>query len=166
MTLLTRKNLVVLALVLLYVVSGFFREFAFINLNEQRRVIYNEQMLHQATENHVVPSMQWLSSISYNRLNDLKWVLTLLFAVYFAALAAFTVRIAFRNKNFVRLTWIIFGAVFLTGLVFYLFGWMAGNVYESGTYAISRFFAGLTETPGLLVILLGIFLAMERQNDQ
>lgn len=158
-----RKRLLVLLLVAAYIVCGFFREFVFLNINEQRRVTYNLVYRHIADENHVAPSMQWLSRFSYEFLNGLKWPLTLFFAAVFAFIASRVIRIAFGEKKLARLTWIAYGIVFLAGILFYLAGWALGDT--ENTYTVARFFAGLTETPALLAILFAAFLFLEKQKE-
>lgn len=159
----TRKRLLVLLLVAAYIVCGFFREFVFLNINEQRRVTYNLVYRHTTDENHVAPSMQWLSRFSYEFLSNLKWPLTLFFAVLFAFIASHIIRIAFGDRKLTRLTWIAYGTVFLIGVLFYLAGWALGNT--ENTYTVARFFAGLTETPALLAILFAAFLFLEKQKE-
>lgn len=158
-----RKRLLVLLLVAVYIVCGFFREFVFLNINEQRRVTYNLVYRHIEDENHVAPSMQWLSHFSYEFLTNLKWPLTLFFAVVFAFIASRVIRIYFGERNPVRFTWFAYGIIFLAGILFYLAGWAFGNT--ENTYTVARFFAGLTETPALLAILFAAFLILEKQKE-
>lgn len=153
--LLTRNNGLLILIAALYIATGFFREFLFLNINEQYRVSF-----YHDTDSQVAPSMQWLSKLSLGTLYYGKFPLTFLFAAWFATLSAWFVKIAFNNRAFVRITWISFGAVFLAGALFYALGEITGN--KDATYAIARFLAGLTETPALLFILIATFIALPR----
>lgn len=142
------------------VLSGFFREFIFINLNQQRWETYERVYRHHSPEQHVAPSMQWLSGLSYETLNFLKWPLTLLFACWFAGLCLLAVRIAFAEKKYTRIVIFTYAGLFLLGLVVYGIGAATGGNYHF--YEIARFLAGLTEGPLLMLILLASFLVMKR----
>ncbi len=152
----SKKKTIIISFVVLYVALGFFREFIFLNINEQSRVTF-----YHDTDSHVSSSMQWLSNFSYTTLYYAKWPITLAFTTLFAFVAASTIKIAFDEKNLVRITWIVYALTFVTGLLFYLAGSLTGN--RETTYDIARFLAGLTETPALLVILLASFLAIRRK---
>ena len=85
-----RNKLYVLLLVVLFICTGFFREFVFVNWNEQMRVSY-----YHSPDPHVAPSMQWLGAFSYEALYWMKWPLTLFFSVLFAAFAWLIIRLMF-----------------------------------------------------------------------
>ncbi len=149
------RNTVIALLVVLFVATGFFREFLFVNVNEQRRVAY-----YHATDSQLAPSMQWLTAFSDTTLYYAKWPLTLLFTAIFAGLTALIVRTAFGDKRLVRITWLAYGAVFAVAFLIYAAGWLAGK--SESTYEIARFFVGIAETPALLVVLFATFLALRR----
>jgi hypothetical protein len=151
------KRLLISALVIFYIACGFFREFVFLNINEQSRVTY-----YRDNDSHVASSMQWLSGLSYETLYYMKWPLTLAFAAWFAFLAASVVKIAFRDKTLVRITWLAYATAFVLGFIFYGIGSLTGH--RETTYAIARFLAGLTETPAMLVILLAVFMALRKNR--
>ncbi|MEO5642609.1 MAG: hypothetical protein ABIQ40_17205 [Bacteroidia bacterium] len=158
MTLTRRTKVSIAVLIALYIATGFFREFIFLNINEQSRVTY-----YQATDSHVAPSMHWLSGLSYSTLYYAKWPLTLLFTACFAFISAAIVRKWFSNKNFVKITWLAYAITFAAALLFYLAG--AVTDARESTYGIARFLAGLTETPALLVMLLASFLALRSRDS-
>jgi hypothetical protein len=151
-----KKILLVSIHVLIYVIIGFFREFLFLNVNEQLRV-----MTSRYKESYVDPSMQWISGLSYSTLYISKWLFTFVFTALFAFIASRTIKIAFEDKGLIKLTWIAYAVVFCLGMLFYLIGSLIGN--PEATYDLARFLAGLTETPVLLVILSASFLAMGRR---
>ncbi|MBI3511378.1 MAG: hypothetical protein HY064_11995 [Bacteroidetes bacterium] len=152
-----RKKIAGGLLILLYIVTGFLREFIFVNINEQSRVTY----YHDA-DSHVSPSLHFLSGWSYAALYYSKWLLTVLFAIVFALLAAITVKTIFNEREKIRITLISYGIIFILGSLFYLAGSLTGMI--DSTYNIARFLAGLTETPALLVILIASFLVLRKSE--
>ncbi len=151
-------KLIIFSLIVGYIATGFFREFIFLNINEQSRITFYHQ-----TDSHVAASMQWLSDLSYPTLYYSKWPLTFLFTAFFAFLATRIVKKWFIDAKLVRITWIGYGITFLAGALFYFVGAVSGN--RESTYDIARFLAGLTETPALLVMLLASFIAMKRIRE-
>lgn len=150
-----RNKIFVAALVVLFVLTGFFREFVFLNWNEQIRVTY-----YNSPDPHVAPSMQWLGSFSYGTLYWLKWPLTLFFSVTFASLALLAVHLSFADRKYNRITLIAYTAIFLTSFLFFGIGWLFGA--RDATYEIARFLAGLIETPAMLIILMASFMIHRR----
>lgn len=148
-------KLLIAFLAILFIITGFFREFVFLNVNEQMRVTY-----YNSPDPHVAPILQWLGSFSYTTLYYLKWLLTLAFTMVFALLAALIVHILFRDKKLVRLSLIAYSAVFFASFLFFL----SGVIFNNGetTYAIARFLAGIIESPAMLIILLGAFTIIRR----
>jgi hypothetical protein len=151
----TRNKLLLAGIILLFILTGFFREHVFLNWNEQMRVTY-----YNSPDPHVSPSMQWLSAFDYATLYYLKWPLTLLFSVLFAAYAVAAVQLAFGNKKYNRITWLAYAGVFTLSFLFFATGWLLNN--REGTYVISRFLAGMIETPAMLAVLMASFLVHRR----
>lgn len=151
----TRNKLLLAGVIVLFILTGFFREYVFLNWNEQMRVTY-----YHSPDPHVSPPMQWLSAFDYPTLYYLKWPLTLFFSVVFAAYSVVAVQLAFRNKKYNRITWLAYGCVFLLSFLFFAAGWLMND--RDATYAISRFLAGMIETPVMLAILMASFLLHRR----
>lgn len=152
---LQRNNLIVAALIVLFVGTGFFREFVFLNWNEQIRVTY-----YHSPDPHVHPIMQWLGGFSYEALYWLKWPITLFFSVAFAGLSILIVHRLFNNRTYNRITLYAYAALFMLAFLFFGFGWLLG--FGNATYPIARFLAGIIETPTMLIILLASFLIHRR----
>jgi hypothetical protein len=154
-----RKRMMIVLLVTVFILTCFFREFIFLNINEQSRVAY-----YHSTDSHVASSMQWLSNMSYSALWYSKWLLTFLFIAILAFLSSQIIRIGFENKAWVRISWLVYASI--TGLSALLYGisLLAGN--RDLLYDTARFFAGLAEGPALLLVLCGSFLAMKQVRSQ
>jgi hypothetical protein len=91
--------------------TGFFREYLFLNINEQIRVTY-----YQVNDTHVDPPLKVLAQFSYGELYYVKWLI---------------------HAFFPKL---------------------------EGSYAISRFLVGMTETPLLSVLLVAAFTLVNKQE--
>lgn len=150
----TRNKFIIAGLVILFIVTGFFREFVFLNWNEQIRVTF-----YHSPDPHVAPSMQWLGRLSYEALWWLKWPLTLFFSCVFAAYAWLAVKIAFNNRDYNRITLLAYSAMFAAAFVVFVFGWM---IESKTTTDFGRLLAGIIETPAMLVILMASFMIHRR----
>lgn len=137
--------------------TGFFREYLFLNINEQIRVTY-----YQVNDTHVDPPLRVLAQFSYSELYYGKWLLTLVFAFMMAGLTALIIKWWFRKKELVRIALIVYGTVFALSFIFFLI--YAFFPKPEGTYAISRFLVGMTETPLLSVLLIAAFTLVNKQE--
>lgn len=145
-----RAKLLLIAIVVLFIVTGFFREFLFMNINEQMRVSY-----YTSPDSHLSSSLSWLTAFDYDTLYYLKWPLTMVFAAIFGAFSALAVYVVYANKKLVKITWLAYSIVFGMSLAFFGIGLLTGS--RETTYAIARFLAGIIETPAMLVILIASF---------
>lgn len=144
------RRLLLVLLVLLAVGLGFFREFVFININEQMRVTY-----YHSTDSHVVPLFRFLGGFDYATLYYLKYPLTLFFTGLFACISVIIIRYWFPGKNYTRIVWLTFAAIFVLAFLLFFIGWLAGDNYFF--YTIARFLVGLAESPALLAVLIPAF---------
>lgn len=138
--------------------TGFFREYLFLNINEQIRVTY-----YQVNDTHVDPPLQVLARFSYSELYYGKWLLTLVFAAIMAGLTALIVKWWFRKKELVRIGLLVYGFVFGLSFIFFLIHAFFPTL--EGSYAISRFLVGMTETPLLSVLLIAAFTLVNKQES-
>jgi hypothetical protein len=150
-----KTKLIAACLILVFILTGFFREFVFLNVNEQMRVTY-----YKVSDSHVAPAMTWLSTFSYTTLYYMKWLLTAAFTFLFATMSAVTIKVVFADKKLVRIGIYTYAIVFLASFFFFLAGALSGNTET--TYAIARFLAGLIESPAMLIILLSAFTIIRR----
>lgn len=144
------RRLLLVLFILLAIGLGFFREFVFININEQMRVTY-----YHAADSHVAGLFRFLEGYSYTTLYYLKWPLTLFFAALFAGITSLIIRFWFPGKNYTRIVFLAFGAIFLLAFLLFLLGWLTGAYYFF--YTIARFLVGLAESPALLAVLIPAF---------
>lgn len=144
------RRLLLVLLIVLAIGLGFFREFVFININEQMRVTY-----YHASDSHVAGMFRFLEGYSYATLYYLKWPLTLFFAALFAGITSLIIRYWFPGKNYTRVVFFTFGAIFLLAFLLFMLGWLTGADYFF--YTLARFLVGLAESPALLAVLIPAF---------
>jgi hypothetical protein len=152
----TTRRMLLIVMVFAYVGLGFFREFVFLNINEQMRVAY-----YNSPDSHLSPALSFLENYGYNTLYYLKWPLTFLFAVLFCTLAVLVIRTGFATTQYTRLVILSFAGIFFLGALLFLAGWLFNS--NETVYDLSRFLAGLVESPVLLLMLGGGILYW-RQN--
>jgi hypothetical protein len=151
------KILLLVLLGLVFLASGFFRDFVFLNVNEQTRVTY-----YHACDSSLNPAFRSISSWSYNRLYFLKWALTFLFSFLFMGLTMAFIRIVFTETRYLRLVALSYAVLIILAGLFFFGGWLAGHSEDS--YRIARFLMGMAQGPIVLMILLPAFRLMHTGN--
>lgn len=152
-----KRNLLLLLLAVAYLVTGFFREFLFVNINQRIWELYQHQQTTQ-----IYPSLHFLTNFSGNTLYYSKWPLTLLFTAIFAAFACAIVHLLFHERKYLRWTVLAYAAVFFTGLLFAGIGALSGHF--SDLYTVARFLADIVEKPVMIIILIPAFY-LHRANS-
>jgi hypothetical protein len=135
---------------LVFLGSGLFRDFVFMNVNEQIRVVY-----YHSPDSVLAPSMKFLEQYSYSTLYYAKWGLTFLFTFLFMGLTLGFVRLLFKEKRFIRLTLWAYAFLFVAAGLFFLGGFLAGHS-ENG-YTVARFLMGMAQGPIVLMVLIPAF---------
>jgi hypothetical protein len=142
-----RKYALLLLLVILFIASGFYRDFVFLNINAQMRATY---YLHKDSE--LAPSMKFLETYSYMHLYYAKWVLTFLFSLLFMLYTIGIIRLYFPEKKYIRWAVIIYSLLFGIAALFWTGGYLA-NHSEKG-YLVARFLMDMTQSPIMLIVLV------------
>lgn len=147
-----RKMQVVLLFVLVVALS-FFREFVFLNINEQCRVTY-----YHASDSHVSSWMTFLGNFSYTQLYYSKWALTLFFPFLLMLLSCLIVRLIFNKKEYIKWTVITYVCVVFLSFLLFALGWLF-NFQDKG-YTFARAIIGIAESPVILMVLIPAFKIM------
>lgn len=135
----------------LLVTTGFFREFIFVNINEQLRFLY-----YGSDESYLSPHLELLTHFTYNQLYYLKWILTVVFSLVFLFESSWLVKSIFGGFYLKELTF-IYALLFLVSASLYIPFFIAGNV-EQG-YILARFFMGIAQSPLPVMLLIpAVFL--------
>jgi hypothetical protein len=153
-----RRNAFLLILVVLFIASGFFRDYVFHNVNAQMRASYYGQK-----DTELDPGMKFLESVPYMRLYYAKWVLTLLFSLIFMGYTLALVRLHFSERRYIR--WIIlsYTLLFVIATLFWFGGFLA-NHSEKG-YLIARFLMDMTQSPIMLIVLIPALKLLKKDTS-
>jgi hypothetical protein len=145
-----KKKFLLLLLLILFIASGLFRDFVFVNVDEQTRIAY-----YHDTDSHLAASMKFLESFSYMTLYYFKWVLTLLFSFLFLTLSLGVIGLFFTKRVYVYWTIYAYAALFVLAGLFWGGGYLI-HQWEKG-YIIARFLMGMAQGPIVLMVLLPAF---------
>lgn len=152
MSLKTKLQLVFL--LLLFVACGFFRDFVFLNVDEQSRIAY-----YHDTDSHLAHSMKFLERFSYETLYYMKWALTLFFSLLFMGLSLLVIRLFHTRADYLRWTLLAYSSLFVLAALFFGGGYLI-HQWEKG-YVFARFLMGLAQGPVPLMVLLTGFRLLE-----
>ena len=146
------RNLVITFFAILLIGLSFFRDHVFKSVNEQLRLTYynGEQYPYSFLE-------PWLKGFSYEKLNDLKFILTFIFSLAFLMLTLWLVNSIFRSKIYVRYTIFAYATVFILAAGFYAAGYLFPSAAER-LYTLSRFLSEFLQSPLLTMILCAAFI--------
>lgn len=149
-----RKKIILIILIALIVVTGFLRDFLFVNINGQIFIShYNSEQIGVSTYLRCI----WGKSV--NELENIKWILTLGFTIIYFCYSAVIVFVIFKQLLYIYLTGYVFlSVIIISGITIFL-GKLLPEYYQN-TYEISRFLMGMVQSPVVLMILIPIFLLM------
>lgn len=153
----TKKYILLLLIVCVLLLMGYYRDFVFKTINA----------LLQAKEYDAVftspPTLQFLDHYSAEALIKLKWALTLLFTLVYCGITLFTINIVFGKKKYNQLTIAAYAVIILLSgmlmLLGYAFG-LAEHMYEP-----ARYLMGLAQSPVILMILIPAFKLSGQEHN-
>jgi hypothetical protein len=128
------------------IATGFYREFFFVNINEQMRYLW-----YGNEESMMSDALSLLDSIDYWTLYYLKWAMTVVFSGIFLIESALFTKLILGKTLWKELIFMYTILLIVSGLV--LAGYALFDEHETG-YLISRYFMGIAQSPIPLMILL------------
>ncbi|MBD81196.1 MAG: hypothetical protein CL840_19920 [Crocinitomicaceae bacterium] len=152
------KRIKILIGIILLFVAGFLREFIFESVNAKISAL---KLTDGNSQYELTSFLTGLNSWSPSSLYGLKFFLTFLFAFLFLALSLFLVKTIFREKEYLKITALFFGAIFALSFLIYGLGYLLG-IPNKG-YTISRYIIEFIESP-LAVFFLLPALHLYRKN--
>jgi hypothetical protein len=132
--------------VVLIIATGFYREFFFVNINEQMRYLW-----YGNEESMMSDALSLLDSLDYWTLYYLKWAMTVVFSGIFLIESALFTKLILGKTLWKELIFMYTILLIVSGLV--LAGYALFDEHETG-YLISRYFMGIAQSPIPLMILL------------
>ena len=128
------------------IATGFYREFFFVNINEQMRYLW-----YGNEESMMSDALSLLDSLDYWTLYYLKWAMTVFFSGIFLIESALFTKLVLGKTLWKELIFMYTILLIVSGLV--LAGYALFDEHETG-YLISRYFMGIAQSPIPLMILL------------
>lgn len=144
-----KKIAIIFVFLAILVGLGFLREFVFVNTNS---ILYSKYY----NENYPLhPFFSFFRDKSYNFIYVSKWVLTLVFILFYFFAQVLTAR--FLLKTNILQKWFFFFYLFLVILSVIAFGigWIAGNINQG--YIFSRVFLGILQSPLPIMFLIPVY---------
>ena len=128
------------------IATGFYREFFFVNINEQMRYLW-----YGNEESMMSDALSLLDSLDYWTLYYLKWAMTVVFSGIFLIESALFTKLILGKTLWKELIFMYTILLIVSGLV--LAGYALFDEHETG-YLIRRYFMGIAQSPIPLMILL------------
>lgn len=140
------------------IILGFYREFVFVNINEQLFALWYEE------ESRASKWIPFIHSVDYYPLYYAKWVLTVLFAGLFYWVTGLILRLIFQ-KSFWKVLLAIYSVLFIGAGLALGIGYLIDAFERS--YIIARFLMGIAQSPLILMIMIpGIWLRGARAIER
>lgn len=142
-----KEGLLILALIILFIAVGFFRDAVFMNINSQLYKLY--------FKNYDFTLPDWLSlfdSWPYMKLYYFKYVLTALFILLYLILSLLSVKVFTGNAKNIKWVFYAYGIVLFLSLITYAGGQLFNN-FPKG-YLFTRNLVGLLQSPFIVMIII------------
>ena len=154
----SKKIILIVILIAALIISGYYRDFIFQNINALLQA-RDENMDYQ-----LPLSLAFLSRYEYSTLNNLKWVLTLLFSGLYLIISLFTINVLFHEKKYLYITVISFVSIVFVSLLLIFIGYIYKESSED-MYEFARYLMGMIQSPLLLMILIPAFRLSEKERE-
>ena len=152
-----REGFLILILIIVFIVIGFFRDAVFMNLNSQLYKLY--------FKNYEYTLPNWLSVFEewpYMKLYYFKYVLTAIFVVLYFLLSLISVFAFSGNKKNIKWVFYAYGIVLFLSLLTYIGGYALNN-FPKG-FLFTRNLMGLLQSPFIVMIIIPALKLEKKAN--
>ncbi|HXB38898.1 MAG TPA: hypothetical protein VNZ49_00055 [Bacteroidia bacterium] len=153
------RKLKITGFILAMLISGFFREILFVNMNA---VLYYKYFQPGEATHLFHENFRFLTAFSYKTLYISKWFITLGFVFLFWFIQKKFIFFLFTEKKAVFWLGMLYLSLLLLAGISFGTGWLLGNL-EQG-YRFSRIFTGLLESPVPCMILIPLTYFYKKQT--
>ncbi len=153
----TLKRLFLGLFLLAFILTGFIREFVFVNINYQLSYLY-----YHDEYNWVNKHLDFIKSFSYMQLYQAKWVLTFVFSIIYLALSCWLTHFLFKKRRFIKIMIGVFSLFGIIAILAYCTGYLLHDT-ASG-YKFARIFMGIVQSPLIPMILMPAFVFSESKK--
>lgn len=150
-------GLIVSCILALLVLSGYIRDTVFKSINAVLRAWDLDQ-------DYFLPSfLSFLENYEYETLENLKWLLTILFCLLYLLLSIFAIKLFFNNSAYIKISIYTYLGIILISGIFILIGFIF-NSASSKMYEFARYLMGMAQSPIVLMILIPTFKLSEKKD--
>ncbi len=153
----TKRYISLFLIIISLLFVGFYRDFVFKNINALLQA-WDADMDYQ-----MPTSLQFLTKYEYHTLENIKWGLTLLFAIIYLAIALITIKFLFNNKKFSRLTIYTYIAITVVSALIMAIGHLFPSITDK-MYSLARYLMGMAQSPIIVMILIPAFKLSEKEG--
>ncbi|NNK79907.1 MAG: hypothetical protein HKO93_00290 [Flavobacteriales bacterium] len=150
-----KQKISALLMLVVLIVLGGFRDIVFVNINEQ--IGFNDGLVDS---NSVLDSFSFLKSYPTEKLLNLKWALTVLFAIAFFILSFISFKYILDDSQGARWMSILYLAGVITSGVMYIGGKVLGDPLTG--YTLSRVIMGALQSPFPLMLMIPARMLVDR----
>ena len=138
---------------------GYYRDFVFKKINALMQA-WDHDMDYT-----MPPSMRFLESYEYATLENIKWLLTVMFTLIYLAISLFAIKVIFNTRTYRNITIGAFiGVTVASGILILL-----GLIFHSASYKMyefARYLMGMVQSPIALMVLIPAFIIAEREKPE
>ncbi len=154
---LSRKITIILFIAVILVMTGFYRDFIFKNINSLLQAM-------DAGISYTLPnSLSFLENCNSYTLIKTKWLLTFFFSLSYFLITLITIQLFFKNKNYSRISVVSYAAISAISGLLMLAGYIIPSLSER-MYEFARYLMGMLQSPVILMILFAAFKFYDKDS--
>ena len=109
------------------------------------------------------PFLSFLENYEYETLENLKWLLTLLFCLLYLIITILAIKLFFNNSKYIKIAAFTYVGIIVISAIFILIGYIF-NSTSLKMYEFARYLMGMAQSPIVLMILIPTFKLSEKEN--
>lgn len=153
-----KSVLLISAVVIAYILLGFYRDTFFKNLNSQADVLH-----HRSPAFELSAGTGFLKQFTTDGLMKLKWIMTCVFSLLFFFLGWITLKLFFGERKNRQLLLFAYLFVFSLSLLVYLSGKLFPS-WEEQAFSLARNLVQALQSPLIIMILIPVILLMKKSQ--
>ena len=154
-----KKYLYIFLIIVALVFFGYYRDFVFKKINALMQA-WDHDMDYT-----MPPSMRFLENYEYATLENIEWLLTVMFTLIYLAISLFAIKVIFNTRTYRNITIGAFiGVTVASGILILL-----GLIFHSASYKMyefARYLMGMVQSPIALMVLIPAFIIAEREKPE
>lgn len=142
---------------ILLILTGYLRDSIFKTINALLRSWDLEQ------DYFIPPFLSFLENFEYETLENLKWLLTLLFSILYLILSIFAIKLVFKDRKYIKIAILTYVGIIILSGIFIISGYLFTSTSEK-MYEFARYLMGMAQSPIVLMILIPTFKLSEKEK--